>query len=235
MPHQKRIGRSFALAAREVTVEQFLRFRKGHDYNKQYAPSGDCPVNRVTWYEAAAYCNWLSKEEGIEKDEWCYLPNDEGQYAAGMKLAPDHLKKTGYRLPTEAEWEYACRAGALTSRYYGEAEGLLGRYALYTKNSQDKGMEPVGSLKPNDLGLFDMLGNALEWCEDEVAYYAPGGPGQPSEDGGQKGDIKDTQSLVLRGGSFTNHAVDVRSAYRSWFVPANRAANVGLRPARTFR
>ena len=62
-----------------------------------------------------------------------------GEYAEGMKLAPDYLERTGYRLPSEAEWEYACRAGAVTSRYYGETEELLGKYAWYTKNSQDRG------------------------------------------------------------------------------------------------
>ena len=120
--HRKRIGHSFAIAAREVTVEQFLRFRKDHEYSKQHAPTPDCPVNIVTWYDAAAYCNWLSKQEGIRERQWCYLPNDKDEYAEGMKLAPDYLKRTGYRLPSEAEWEYASRARAVTSRYYGETE-----------------------------------------------------------------------------------------------------------------
>ena len=69
-------------------MDQFLRFRKDHEYVKEYAPTGDCPVNKVSWYDAAAYCNWLSEQEGIPKEQWCYEPNKEGKYAEGMKMAP---------------------------------------------------------------------------------------------------------------------------------------------------
>jgi len=275
--HKKRIGRSFAIAAREVTVEQFLRFRKDHQYEKQYAPTPDCPVNIVTWYDAAAYCNWLSKKEGIPENQWCYVPKNEAaliiargtglasssqncllvvwiaeralsldkdKYAEGMKLAPDYLKRTGYRLPGEAEWEYACRAKAVTSRYYGEAEDLLGKYVWYTKNSLDRGMLPGvpgrlrvqgDCLKPNDFGLFDMLGNALEWCQESIMYYKPGKDGKPSEDIEDKEDINSRESRVLRGGSFFSRASIVRSADRNLNVPASRFNLIGFRPARTFR
>jgi hypothetical protein len=242
--HKKRIGRSFAIAAKEVTVGQFREFYKAvngkefADNNKQYSPTDDCPVNTVTWYLAAQYCNWLSAQEGIEKDEWCYEPNGMGEYAAGMKLAPGYLQRTGYRLPSEAEWEYACRARALTSRYYGESEELLGKYAWFAKNSVDRGMLPgvpdqlgVGgdSLKPNDLGLFDMLGNALEWCQEGVGYYAG------EEDKEDKRDVSDNLSRVLRGGSFNNPASFGRSAFRRRLAPTTQSYNDGFRPARTFR
>jgi formylglycine-generating enzyme required for sulfatase activity len=240
--HRRRIGRSFAIASEEVTVAQFLRFCKEtgreHDYNKTDSPTPEHPVNAVSWYDAAAYSNWLSKQEGIPEDQWCYLPNQQGEYAPGMRMRPDYLHLTGYRLPTEAEWEYACRAGAVTSRYYGETEELLGRYAWYTKNSQDQGMLLPGSLKPNDLGLFDLYGNALEWCQDGIFYYVPGLHGGAALDKEHIRDMKDIQnslSRVLRGGAFAGLAVGVRSALRDRVAPAIHDGSVGFRPARTFR
>ena len=89
-----------------------------------------------------------------------------------MKIRADALGRTGYRLPTEAEWEYACRAGAVTSRYFGVNVDLLGQYAWYLATSQDHAW-PCGSLLPNDLGLFDMLGNVYEWCQERPLLYRP--------------------------------------------------------------
>jgi formylglycine-generating enzyme required for sulfatase activity len=225
---KKVIKRSFAIAAKEVTVAQFLAFRKDHPYAKEYARTLDCPVNVVTWYEAAAYCNWLSDQEGLER---FYEPNGQGQYAEGMKLKANYLRLPGYRLPMEAEWEYACRAGTMTSRYYGEGEQLLGKYAWYQANSLNRWLLPVGNLKPNDWGLFDMLGYAIEWTQDMPFLYVPG------ED---KENIKDIKGIynadfrVLRGGSFYTSASDVRCALRFWHVPSYRLHYVGFRPARTF-
>ena len=89
--------------------------------------------------------------------------------------------------------------------------------------------------KPNDLGLYDMLGNAWEWCQDSVAYYAPEPGGKASEDKEEKKDITDDLSRVLRGGSFYYNAAYVRSAVRIWNRPTYRVSDVGFRPARTFR
>ena len=82
------------------------------------------------------------------------------------------LRRTGYRLPTEAEWEFACRAGSITSRYYGQNLDLDNHYAWTVQNSLGRGTTSVGSFKPNDLGLFDMLGNTLEWCHNAFRDYS---------------------------------------------------------------
>lgn len=111
--------------------------------------------------------------------QWCYLPNAKGEFAAGMKLKPNYLSLTGYRLPSEAEWEHACRARTMTSRYYGESTEVLDRYAWYKEDSQITWTLPVGSMRPNDFGLFDMLGNVMEWCQERHFPYICG---EDSED-----------------------------------------------------
>ncbi|HLN31251.1 MAG TPA: protein kinase [Gemmataceae bacterium] len=205
--HRRRIERTFAVAGTPVTVEQFRRFLKANPetqrqfdsggkaegFLRKYSPEGKCPIVIVSWYMAAEYCNWLSKEEGIAKEEWCYEPETSAplavvasmtglmvsssgpgpllaassllpgrsvsaEYGDGMRLKRDYLRRTGYRLPTEAEWEYGCRAQTVTSRYYGETEALLGEYGWYQTNAAERSW-PVGRKKPNDLGLFDMHGN----------------------------------------------------------------------------
>jgi hypothetical protein len=243
MQHKKRIGRSYALAAKEVTNEQFGRFYKDFyhrdydKYQKDYSPTPDSPVIFVSWYQAVAYCNWLSKQEGLPQDQWCYEANKKGEFADGMKMTRGYLKRTGYRLPTEAEWEYACRAEALTSRFYGESDELLGQYAWYIKNSRNRGLlpgvpgrlgVPGNSLRPNDYGLFDMLGNALEWCQDGIAVYSAG------EDKENMCLIENKNSRLLRGGSFYCEGSIVRSDDRDCLAPTAHNTGVGFRAARTF-
>jgi formylglycine-generating enzyme required for sulfatase activity len=173
---------------------------------------------------AAQYCNRLSAKEGIPKEQWCY-PEKIGQ---GMKPYPDYLRRTGYRLPSEAEWEYACRAGSASSRHYGSSEELLRRYAVYQTNGQDRAW-PVGQKRPNDLGLFDMHGNVWNWCNDSAFVY-PSGRFEDKED---LREVSDATNRVLRGGSFDSVAPIVRSSLRFVVQPGFSLFTIGFRVART--
>jgi serine/threonine protein kinase/formylglycine-generating enzyme required for sulfatase activity len=239
MRHYRRIGRSFALAAHEVTVEQFLKFRPDHSFNKAISPKPGHPMNSVNWYKAAAYCNWLSEAEGIPADQWCYVRNATGQYAPGMHLKPDALALGGYRLPTDAEFEFACRAFGAEARYYGETEELLTRYAYHNKNAPDLVMALPGSFRPNDLGFFDLLGNTLEWTADPALWIIPFGTrGRPKEDNLYIQDIMsigNEPSRQLRGGSFAGNVWSFRSANHYPDKPEFHNDFVGFRVARTCR
>jgi formylglycine-generating enzyme required for sulfatase activity len=234
--HDERIKRHFSVAAKAVTVRQFLRFATEFDVSKiaRNAPERDCPVLQMNWYQAAAYCNWLSEKEGLPKTEWCYEPNNAGRYEEGMKPLPDFLNRTGYRLPTEAEWEYACRAGARSSRYYGQSDELLSRYAWYLSIADDRSW-PVGRKKPNDFGMFDMCANAWQWCHDAYAPYPQVETGKLTDDAGNISVVDDKSKRVLRGGSFATHPGNVRSAGRIWDLALNTWTSYGFRVARTFR
>jgi formylglycine-generating enzyme required for sulfatase activity len=148
-------------------------------------------------------------------------------------LKKNYLGLQGYRLPTEAEWEYGCRAGAVTSRSYGESEELLPRCAWYAKGAEDRSW-PVGSKKANDLGLFDMHGNVYTWCQETFKDYPAPKEEQAIEDKEDMLQIVSSNNRVLRGGSFGAQARLVRSATRVRLVPALRDDSVGLRVARTF-
>ncbi|TWU48847.1 Serine/threonine-protein kinase PknB [Rubripirellula tenax] len=234
MLHRNRIDRHFAIAAREITVEQFHEFIEqvpsiNHTFTERDAPDATCPQTSVTWYEAAAYCRWLSEQEGVPEDQMCYPPIPE--IKNGMVVPDDYLGRTGYRLPTEAEWEYACRAGTRTSRHYGNCDELLDQYAWFSANSEDR-TRPVGTLMPNDFGLFDMHGNVQEWCQERHRDYG-NSLGSTNEDVADIDPVTDTVRRVLRGGSFGVRGLDVRSAARSYNRPPNRYNNSGFRPART--
>jgi formylglycine-generating enzyme required for sulfatase activity len=183
---------------------------------------------------AVEYCNWLSKQEGLPESESCYEPNKNGKYEEGMKLAPDYLKRTGYRLPTEAEWEFACRAGTITSRYFGESEELLDKYGFSMGNSSERTWA-VGTLKPNDWGLFDMHGNVYSWCQEREKPYAGSKDGPAIEDLEDVLLVSDKDPRELRGSSFGNRGLNLRSARRYRFVPTFRASGIGFRVARTFK
>jgi formylglycine-generating enzyme required for sulfatase activity len=228
--HRCRIKRTFALAAKPVTVKEYREANPNYEPPEGYAPTTDCPVVSTSWYQAAAYCNWLSKKEGIAEEQWCYATDEKGEVT---QLKEGYLRLTGYRLPTEAEWEYACRAGVATSRYYGESKELLGTYAWFLDNSSNQGW-PVAGKIPNDFGLFDMHGNVWNWCQDRYKSY-PEDTGENAIDDVEDRllAIKREDARVLRGGSFTLVAGLVRSAYRSWADPTYHYSNTGIRLART--
>ncbi len=225
--HRRRIGRTFALSAKPVTLEQYRQFQKDYDQSALLSGIAELPVRRMTWYMAATYCNWLSMKEGIPGEEWCYEIKGEA-----AKLRPKYLSLTGYRLPTEPEMEYAIRAGAATSRYYGDAEELLTEYVWYQKNSQDHTW-PVGLLKPNDLGFFDIVGNVYTWCSGDLQGLCRRTSRAPVEDEEDGPDVISTVKRARRGCSYTRMAPETRSAFRNDQEPTNRNGGNGMRLART--
>jgi serine/threonine protein kinase/formylglycine-generating enzyme required for sulfatase activity len=240
--HRRRIERSFALANRKVTVRDFQAFRKAHpevyhDYTKKYSPDPDCPITVITWYDAVEFCRWLSEEEGIPEEEMCYpsiaeLEKCKKNSQAVLRLPADYLSRKGYRLPTEAEWEYACRAGTTTAHAYGNGgEDLLAIHAWYIKNADDRTW-PVGQKRPNDFGLFDMHGNTWDWCQETARPYVVGPKGYITDEEDRK-DVEDRIARCLRGGSYNYPATFLLSASRLYFRPSIRYISNGLRVART--
>lgn len=235
--HEVTIPRRFAIATKEVTTEQYRRFLSDHpqlgldpNYVKRYSPDPDGPIMAVSWYDAVSYCNWLSAKEGLPKADWAYLPTENGLYDEGMTIPADSLQRRGYRLPTEAEWEYACRSGTSTSCFYGSSIPLRRNYARFQVNSGDHAWS-CGGLLPNDLGLFDTLGNVFEWCHERTREYHESSSGMDAT--GALEVVSRGHPRILRGCSFNDLASDVRSADRIWLLPLYRNSNLGFRVART--
>ncbi|MCO8122379.1 bifunctional serine/threonine-protein kinase/formylglycine-generating enzyme family protein [Stieleria sp. TO1_6] len=231
--HLRKIDRKIAVATTEVTWEQFQQFSDAvdqieYEHPIDYGPDPKGPALSVDWVQSAMYCRWLSEQEGIAEDQMCFPPLDE--INVNMQLPDDLLQRTGYRLPTEGEWECVCRAGTTTIRFFGCCEKSINEYGWHIANSNDFAYR-VGLLKPNDYGLFDVYGNAWEWCIDRHGSLPTRGPGQHYVDAPK---LVGTKGHVLRGGSMNTRAAALRSAQRDFLdTEHNRNHNVGFRIVRT--
>jgi len=199
----------FSMGATEVT--QGL-YRSVMGTNPSYYSCDDCPVEEVSWFDAVKFANAMSRQEGLEE---CYSISGESV------SWPKGLSCTGYRLPTEAEWEYAARAGEDTLYAGGDNPDAVAWYGSNMTHA-------VGGKQANAWGLYDMSGNVREWCWDlyDANYYE----GSPSVDpvGAQSGS-----SRVSRGGSWGASPRLARLAYRRRYSPAYAVSLLGLRLSRT--
>ena len=174
------------------------------------------PANYIRWFDAVNFCNALSTRLGLEP---CYRIN-EGSVTC-------HREANGYRLPTEAEWEYAARAGTETQYFFGDDAGRLGEYAWFGENADNR-VHPVGKKVANRWGFHDVLGNVWEWCWDCYGPYSdravtdPAGP----EDGADR---------PLRGGPFVGRHGNLRSGNRLGRRPWIRGVDIGFRCVRVPR
>lgn len=214
--HRVTLTHPFFISESEVTQAQYeaVMGTNPSDF-KEGAEAAKRPVENVTWFDAVAYCNKLSQREGREP---CYE-------IAGEKVTwPKGIACQGYRLPTEAEWEYAARAEGATS-YAGSDK--VDEVAWYDKNAKDT-THPVAGLKPNPWGLYDLSGNVWEWVWD---WYAPY-DARPQTD--PIGPLQDGSLRVSRGGSWANGAQRVRVATRGGDAPGSRLQYQGFRLSRSY-
>ncbi|MEX2359058.1 MAG: SUMF1/EgtB/PvdO family nonheme iron enzyme, partial [Pirellulaceae bacterium] len=229
-PVRRRIDRRYAIATLETTVAQFREFDSQYSQYGQFRTGLDFPAVEMDWWRAQAYCRWLSEQEGIPEDQMCYPPIDE--INVDMKLPSDFFQREGYRLPTEAEWEYACRAGTTTSGYFGDGAAWGESYAWTSENARYQAW-PVGMLLPNRFGLHDMHGNAREWCLDLFEHYrTPLGRVIDRDDRISK-DFSLGTLRPSRGGYFLVPWEDSRSAKRFYTSQELKLLGGGFRIVRT--
>jgi len=202
------LTQEFSLGKTEVTWGEWQQVMGRVFQGKTYdVASKDFPASEITWDEATEFCQKLTATE-----------HKNGKLPAGES----------YRLPTEAQWEYACRAGTETAYSFGDDESKLGEYAWFDGNAFDAGEKyahKVGLKKPNPWGLHDMHGNVFEWCSDCADSTLHGGTDPVGPNGGSY--------RVIRGGSWRFIPGDCRSAYRNGSDPSYRGSSLGFRVARS--
>ncbi len=231
--YQVTLTRSFSMGKYEVTQSEF-QARMGYNPSHFSSCGGSCPVEQVGWHEAAAYCNAVSRAAGLAE---CFTCTGSGTSVtcsvAAAYTGANYYNCRGYRLPTEAEWEYAYRAGTSTAFYNGgitsadcsPLDANANAIAWYCGNAQNK-THPVGGKLPNAWGLYDMAGNVWEWVYDWYGPYPTQAATNPV--GAATGTFR-----VERGGSWYKSAYGVRAARRDLDTPTRRYYGLGFRVVRS--
>ncbi len=222
--HKVTLTYDFYMGKYEVTFNEYDAFCEATGRSKPKDEGWgreQRPVINVSWWDAIAYCNWLSEKEKLPKayDDKGNLLDKDG------RVTTDPSKVVGYRLPTEAEWEYAARGGNKSKGYKYAGSDDVDRVAWYDSNSGSKTQE-VGKKAPNELGIYDMSGNVWEWCSDWFGNYSSSAQTNPYNS--TAGSYR-----VIRGGSWLNYATYVRVAYRYSFSPTLTYYDLGFRICRT--
>lgn len=203
---------SFYISRYEVTQGEYESVMGSNPSGTTKGIGDDYPVNKVNWYEAVEYCNSLSRREGLKP---CYS-------GSGDNIRCD-FNADGYRLPTEAEWEFAARGGILSGGFTYSGGNELDSLAWFGDNSGEE-THPVGGKQANELGIYDMSGNVWEWCWDWYGSYKKT---RNNPKGSSKGTIR-----VMRGGSWYNYTSLNRSTHRYGGIPSYGGSNLGIRLVR---